>query len=56
MNDAREMMLREGSRLRNIHVSGVSFRGKWVPILQEDGSTKVEFEIAHGDTGHNLLQ
>jgi len=56
INDARKMMLRKGSQLRNIYISGVSFRGKWIPVIESDGSTKVEFEIVRDESGYNRLQ
>jgi hypothetical protein len=31
-------------------------QGKWVPVVQEDGSTGVDFEVARDGTENNWLQ
>jgi len=52
VEEAREMMMRDGSRLREIRVAGISYRGRWVPVVNpENGTTCGEFTVSQDDSG-----
>lgn len=52
VEEAREMMMREGSRLREIRVAGFSYKGRWVPVVNpENGATCGEFRVSQDDGG-----
>jgi len=52
VEEAREMMMREGSRLREIRVAGFSYKGRWVPVVNpENGTTCGEFLVSQDDSG-----
>jgi len=52
VEEAKEMMIREGSRLREIRVAGISYKGRWVPVFNpENGTTCGEFRVSQDDSG-----